>query len=683
MPDNILDVPASVTVAFPRADWSSLATSVEMNSGVRVQDWYSVTTFGAGHSSTQLIQSTAIANFAGVGSPVNSVELGLLAAQISSDWYAWRLSCLEIRFESMVAWAADGMHDIEFMHQANGISTSLHRSEWEPQWGQLQHAGHFGSSAEPPIVGAQGVEIESGTLLDGVFDANLLLRDNSAESDSVITDIWVYDWAGAKSLLASSKYNGTFRGIEAHGPYYISLVNANIGNALSSIAWSLLLSLTPTAWSAGVYPLGSYVSYSGDDYVEVNPAGTAGTPGSSADWVKADTLNYAGGWYPTVVYRYDPVTTTDVVRELRPTYSINSSSPPKTTVVKLTGPPGTRPSATYGSIWSYNGIEEMSNPLNSNAEYENYSPSPLMFGNTQANLLFELNNTYVKTRPLPQFVNAKFRGLDIAGVPCWDFDRCCVWVGNPHKLTHTADACLAGKRALTHTADACLATKGISPLTHTADAYLAVAGSGYVQGASSTGSLVSSITTTFGAASTSGNLLFLCVMTELPVTGVFVTTPAGWTLLKSTLVFGHTRNIYTFCKISAGETSVTANFTGTATVTDSSFNEFGINYPQGGGTYAGTLDTDSNNSATSSGPCDSGTTGTTAYPDCLATAFLSAPNFSAVGTPTNGFTAPVAGNSNMLWSKFCYKYPSSNAGLNTSGTISGSGDWVGQVVTNV
>ena len=131
---QIANVPGTVTVVFARSD-----------NGVLGDRKYTVPVTGVGHAGTHVIHSTAVANFTGGLTPVNSVELATLAAKIAADYYAWKTASLEVRYETISPWTEDGMHDVEYVHGAD-IFTAVHRSEWEPEFGQLKQSGTYGSS---------------------------------------------------------------------------------------------------------------------------------------------------------------------------------------------------------------------------------------------------------------------------------------------------------------------------------------------------------------------------------------------------------------------------------------------------------------------------------------------------------------------------------------------------------
>src|ERR1019366_6910744 len=293
--DNVFNTPISVTVAFPVASFGILSDAPP----------YTVLVVGTGHPGTQVIKSAALANYEGGDDPVNAAELALLAAQISADWYSWRLASLEVRYESAVAYIADGMHDIEYIHGPSMLSTSVHRSEWEPDAGLLQHAGTFGSSSVAKCCKLcdEVIAITTGDLLDGgVYDATIEPYESGVFVPG--TPIWFLDLAESASLTADDLYpalvvrDGSDAPVTGPGgPFLVSIVPGNVGNTLTdTAAWALLTDPTPTVWAAGTYDYGDYVSDSGHNYLEVNAAGTTGTPGSSADWLQADVLNSAGGY---------------------------------------------------------------------------------------------------------------------------------------------------------------------------------------------------------------------------------------------------------------------------------------------------------------------------------------------------------------------------------------------------
>lgn len=164
MLDTQANVPASVAVVFPRADSSILGTDVYEVSVTLAS--LALTEYDGEFGRpdvSQIIHSTAVANYSGGGSPVNAAELLALAQQIATDFYLWRLALVEVRYRSIVPWTADGMHDVEWTH-GGGMTTAVHRSEWDPEFGQLKHAGTYGSSDVPAATGITHINNDATAL---------------------------------------------------------------------------------------------------------------------------------------------------------------------------------------------------------------------------------------------------------------------------------------------------------------------------------------------------------------------------------------------------------------------------------------------------------------------------------------------------------------------------------------
>lgn len=151
--DAAADVPDTVIVAFPRAEYGSYQNALRFQPGIRDETRYAVSVAGTGRPGAHLIHSTALANYLGGATPANAAELTALASQIGEDWYAWRSEAVEICYRSAVSWTPDGIHDVEWRHEMDGISTVVTRAKWEPESGELRHSGTYGSSDEPPISG--------------------------------------------------------------------------------------------------------------------------------------------------------------------------------------------------------------------------------------------------------------------------------------------------------------------------------------------------------------------------------------------------------------------------------------------------------------------------------------------------------------------------------------------------
>lgn len=325
MPDTstkVANIPDKIAVLFPRADYESVNTNVRMNSGIRVEAYHEVEITAdapGGHASRLPIHSTAIASFTGDVTPVNTDELDTLAAKIAADWYLWRTASLEVRYEGAIDWNPDGMHDVEIVHGA-ALFTSVHRSEWEPDYGVLQHAGAYGSAEEPPICGAQVIEIADGVLVHDKFDATIKQRDNGNEAWDADEPIWALDLNDAAALPEGERYPAVFAGHEVGGPYFISIVGSNTGQSLADTTRWIELVTEPgdeEAWSAGTYPAGTLKTHSGSTWVA--KVATSGTPGVSSDWVQV-TLSGAGGYSTVVTY-----STGQYVQEVRRLFAFRSS----------------------------------------------------------------------------------------------------------------------------------------------------------------------------------------------------------------------------------------------------------------------------------------------------------------------------------------------------------------------
>lgn len=240
--DGAGNVPDNVLIRYPRADSETIGNDVWTQiiglSGLGLSDYSGVFP----RSGTHMVHDTAVANFTSGPNPVNVTELTALSQRIAKDFYLWRLASIEARYEKTVPWIADGMHDIEWCH-GSSLMTSVHRSEWEPEFGMLLHAGTYGADACDCCdkTGPQ-LRIATGTLLDGVYDANLIIRNNDTESWTVSEAIWSIDLSGSASLTASSDYLCHLNGAEPHGPYYVAIVSSTGAALTDTSKWIKLLS---------------------------------------------------------------------------------------------------------------------------------------------------------------------------------------------------------------------------------------------------------------------------------------------------------------------------------------------------------------------------------------------------------------------------------------------------------
>lgn len=106
----------------------------------------------------------------------NVEELYTLAKRIATDFYLWKLAAMEVRYQSVAPWESDGLHDVEFMHAAQGIATAVHRSAWEPDFGALETAGAAGSNDEDDVGDEEEIETYLGVtkgLVSGRINARV------------------------------------------------------------------------------------------------------------------------------------------------------------------------------------------------------------------------------------------------------------------------------------------------------------------------------------------------------------------------------------------------------------------------------------------------------------------------------------------------------------------------------
>lgn len=143
----------------------------------------------------------------------------------------------------------------------------------------------------------QVVTIKSRLPINGYYDAVWKLRDNEAQTWLTQSKIWVKDLAASESLEEGASHTAIFAGYEAGGPYYVSIVDDNIGNELSNTSAWLLTTDDPTAvdaWDADEnYSPGDLVTHSSATWICV--AATTGEPGVSGDWLEI-TLVDAGDY---------------------------------------------------------------------------------------------------------------------------------------------------------------------------------------------------------------------------------------------------------------------------------------------------------------------------------------------------------------------------------------------------
>lgn len=141
--------PASVLVAFPRADNGILAGTshpVQVTLGSLDLDEYEGI---SGRDGVQLLNSSATANFLGSSDPANNTEIVALAIQMATDWYLWRTGPLDLEIAGIWPWSPEGLHDhIEWDH---GGTTRIQRPEWNDLGGRGLHYGTYGAANETNI----------------------------------------------------------------------------------------------------------------------------------------------------------------------------------------------------------------------------------------------------------------------------------------------------------------------------------------------------------------------------------------------------------------------------------------------------------------------------------------------------------------------------------------------------
>ncbi len=162
-------IPSSVTVVFPQAS-NGVATGTSYTIAVTLLSLnlpeYAATPFTpnhpatsaiVGHAGTHLVHSSAVANFTGGGSPANVTELTNLAAQISQDFFLWRLSAADVALMGICPYTPEGLSDfVEWLHRDGDAQcrTHVHPGQRQDWTDSLNHYGTYGS-LPPPIPAMQ------------------------------------------------------------------------------------------------------------------------------------------------------------------------------------------------------------------------------------------------------------------------------------------------------------------------------------------------------------------------------------------------------------------------------------------------------------------------------------------------------------------------------------------------
>lgn len=257
--DALANLPATVSVSFPTMA-SRQSKTYEASDASLVQTAYfrivdvevatlGITGLSVGRGGAHQVASSAVAPMLlGNHAIVNYVEVGELASRIATEWCRWRFfATVEVRYCGALAWDPDGLHDVEWTVDGQGVRTSVHRSEWETDQGELQHASQFGSSAGPQYQQSPVIRVVDGTASGGKHDAVVEPRVNDSQEfldpDDVsvqITDpsaVWGLEVNGVASVANDSLFPATYVGIEPGGTTYISVQDDNTGNALDDEDW--------------------------------------------------------------------------------------------------------------------------------------------------------------------------------------------------------------------------------------------------------------------------------------------------------------------------------------------------------------------------------------------------------------------------------------------------------------
>lgn len=283
------DVPFQVAVRFPRA--------------LDHRESFVVTVAGSGRSGQKLIHSSALARGLPQSPPSNASELTLLGQKIGTDFYAWRALGLEARYAGPVPWTPDGIHDVEVRHNAAGITTAVHRAEWEPPFGKLLHAGEAGSDrdCECPPPAARMVRIEAiygrfclATLLVWDPEATVLVaRDGQYGLGG---PCWAEDFATASTAEVGGYYPAVLAGTSG-GVYWIATEDNDGDAPEESSAWFPITgSGTAAAWDNTTrYVPGDLVTSDSNKYLcfseNVNKE-----PPNAGYWLLLPTVNSMGEW---------------------------------------------------------------------------------------------------------------------------------------------------------------------------------------------------------------------------------------------------------------------------------------------------------------------------------------------------------------------------------------------------
>jgi len=200
--------------------------------------------------------------------PDNDAALTALATQFVTDWYLWQLADVFQTYVGIADWTPEGMHDVTF-RQDTVVTTEVRRGEFNPTE-DLLYMG-TGSTPPPSSPSQWVIELVDGIQVNGKYDSLTQPRDPSIEDwiGSIPPEVMVWGIDLSESippLNAGSRYvtnrvlDGSGNAVsEVGGIYYLSIQNANTGNALTDTSfWLPIPYLTnpaiPLAYVAEITP---------------------------------------------------------------------------------------------------------------------------------------------------------------------------------------------------------------------------------------------------------------------------------------------------------------------------------------------------------------------------------------------------------------------------------------------
>lgn len=166
-------VPASVTCVYPRQDsgvpnLTSPYTVATTLASLALAEYKNITA----HSGSHFIRDSAVAYYVS-NALQNTTELANLSTQISTDWYRWRLSKLDLVLIGVCPWTPEGHDFIDWTWYEGNVSTRVQRGPWDDRVEDLLHLGAtYGSqetccnsTATTPVSGATPTTYLPGPLV--------------------------------------------------------------------------------------------------------------------------------------------------------------------------------------------------------------------------------------------------------------------------------------------------------------------------------------------------------------------------------------------------------------------------------------------------------------------------------------------------------------------------------------